>query len=66
MEYTIKGDELTIKVKLNPDAPKSSSGKSYNLATTGGFQQTGIQYKGKPVSVSLNVNSIIPKSERGE
>jgi hypothetical protein len=47
-----KGDKLTITVDLKQDLGKSKSGKSVNIATTGG----NVDVPGKPgVKIGLNI-----------
>lgn len=55
MQTTLKGRTLTIVVELDESPEPSSSGKTLIAATTSGFVKTGESYKGKPLSVSLNV-----------
>lgn len=52
MKATIKGDKLILELDIK-EAP-SKSGKTLMVATTNGFKQAGVEYKGKSVSVSVN------------
>lgn len=58
-DTTITIDEgkntVTIVTPLNPNTPLSKSQKTRMLASTNGFARTTAEYKGKPVSVNLNV-----------
>lgn len=57
-EYAkLEGDVLTLKVKLNVDTPReSSTGKSYILYTSHGFQFIN--------GVGINLTVIQPKRQR--
>lgn len=50
-----KSGTVTIVLPLDKDCPLSKSGKTHLMAGTGGFQKTDVSYKGKAVSISVNV-----------
>lgn len=49
-----KNNELIITIKLNTPPKLSSSGKTYVVASSGGFKGTTAEVDGKCVSVSVN------------
>ena len=55
MHVKIEGGNVIITVPIDDKPKLSSSGKSYVLATTHGFVKTDQLFKGRPVSVGLNV-----------
>lgn len=61
MKVETKNNQLIITLDLNKTPQKSQSGKTFIVATTGGFAKTTVDYNGKPISVS--VNATIPASE---
>jgi hypothetical protein len=54
MKVTLNGSKLIIEVDVEKDPAPSKSGKTKIIAGTGGCAKTSAEYKGKPVSVSLN------------
>ena len=50
---------ITVTVPIDKTTPMSKKKRSRILATTNGFVQTELEFKDKPVSVSVNV--IVPK-----
>lgn len=55
----IEGNELVIRVPLNPTPVSSASGKTLVVASSHGNKQTEAQVNGRPVTVG--VNAYIPK-----
>lgn len=55
MNATIKGNNLVIEIPLTPARP-SSTGKTFLVATTGGYAKTTAVVDGKPVSISVNAS----------
>lgn len=53
MEFTIEGETLVIRMKLENPRP-SSSGKTLVVASTNGNVRTSLQVLGKPVTVGIN------------
>jgi len=53
MQASIKGNQLTITVDLQPPAP-SASGKTLVVASSHGNQPTAATVDGKPVIIGLN------------
>lgn len=64
VEYSVKGDKLTIIVDISKKsidkAPASASGKTKLVASTGGFTGIG-EFSGKVLSLAVNVSSKDPK-----
>jgi hypothetical protein len=55
---TIENNEVVIRLPLNDKPQLTSTGKSFMLASTGGWKPTTTVHQGKTVSV--NVNVIVP------
>jgi hypothetical protein len=53
MKVTIEKNELVIRLPLQEPTP-SGSGKTLVIASTHGNQKTGVQFKGKEVTVGVN------------
>lgn len=53
MKVTVNGTKLTVEIDLVEKPEPSSSGKTLIAASTGGFTKTGVQYKGKDLSLNL-------------
>lgn len=53
MKAEVKGKQLIITIDLQDPQP-SSSGKMMIVASTGGFQNSGANYEGRPISISIN------------
>lgn len=52
MKVTIEGNELVIRVKIEDNLRLSSTGKTFLVASASG--KTGVDYEGKPLSLSMN------------
>ncbi len=56
---TIEGDILTLKIDLSKELGESSSGKSINVASTGG----GVSLEGRE---NIKVNLTVYKPKKGQ
>lgn len=54
MEATLENGHLVIRIPVNATPTLSSSGKSLNVASTGGNVTTAILVQGKPLVIGLN------------
>ena len=50
----IEGDDLVIRVPLNPTPVPSATGKTMVVATSHGNKQTEAKVQGRPVIVGVN------------
>lgn len=58
-EIKMENGKLILSIPYDEqNPPMSSTGKSFNIASTGGFQATPLKVKGK--TVKINFTAIIP------
>lgn len=50
----IEGNELVIRLPINPQPPLSKTGQSRILAGTSGYVDANIDFQGKPIRISVN------------
>jgi len=54
LKATIEGNELVIRIPLNPTPVVSSTGKTLVIASSHGNKQTEAKVNGQPVIVGVN------------
>lgn len=62
MKVNVKDNVLTIEIALDGERTESKSGKSLNIATTGGNQPLAIfGVTGENAKIRLGLNMYVPK-----
>ena len=54
MKATIEGNELVVRIPMNPTPQASKSGKTLVVASSRGNVATTAEVNGKPVTIGLN------------